>query len=220
MLIKKIELAIIVMLSILINDSEESDLERYMNLKIEDTPSIKRTDLPSEFSDKTFKIIEDFIKKTKNIDYEILIYFDYIEGEILKCKIGSKSNVKIIFEDDEFKGRHVASIHNHTKDMYTPPSDKNFGIFSRDWEDYELIAWVNGLWILTGKIYDPSLVHELQETSSKMFISSHYYCSRKFNDINEINEKCDKLYGKRLSKYINDKNNRNIQLIKKEYNHD
>ena len=128
------------MLSILINDSEESDLERYMNLKIEDTPSIKRTDLPSEFSDKTFKIIEDFIKKTKNIDYEILIYFDYIEGEILKCKIGSKSNVKIIFEDDEFKGRHVASIHNHTKDMYTPPSDKNFGIFSRDWEDYELIA--------------------------------------------------------------------------------
>ena len=210
MLIKKIELAIIVMLSILINDSEESDLERYMNLKIEDTPSINRTDLPSEFSYESFEIVDEFIRKTKNIDYEILLYFDYIEGEILKCKIVSASNGKLIFEDDEFKGMHVASIHNHTKDMYTPPSDKNFGIFSRYWEDYELIAGINGLWILTWKIHDVKLVHELQETSSKLFISSHSYCSRKFNNINEINEKCDNLYGKRLSKYINDKNNKNI----------
>ena len=79
------------------------------------------------------------------------MYFDYITGEILKCKIGSETKVELKFEENEFNGKHVASIHNHTKDMYTPPSDKNFAIFSRKWEDYELIAGINGLWILKAK---------------------------------------------------------------------
>ena len=57
------------------------------------------------------------LKKRKNIDFEILIYFDYIEGKILKCKLGSETNVKLKFDENEFKGKHVASIHNHTKDM-------------------------------------------------------------------------------------------------------
>ena len=57
-----------------------------MNLKIKDVPSIKRTDLPSEFSDEAFKIVDEFIRKTIDLNYEILIYFDYVEGKILKCK--------------------------------------------------------------------------------------------------------------------------------------
>lgn len=33
-------------------------------------------------------------------------------------------------------------------------------------------------------------------------------------------KKCDELYGKRLSNYINDKNIKEIQLTKLEYNND
>ncbi len=49
--------------------------------------------------------------------------------------------------------------------MYTPPSDKNFGIFSRKWEEYELIAANKCLWILKGKYVDLNLVKELRKKS-------------------------------------------------------
>lgn len=123
----------------LISDYETS-CEKYKKLKIKKNPSIKKSDLPFEFSDNTFNVVDEFIKKTIGIDYEILLYFDYITGEILKCKIGSKTNVELQFEENEFNGKHVASIHNHTKDMYTPPSDTNFGIFLREFEENEFIA--------------------------------------------------------------------------------
>ena len=39
----------------------------------------------------------------------------------------------------------------------------------------------------------------------------------KYDDWNEINDKCEEEYGYQLSKYINDKNIIDIQLSKKEY---
>ena len=127
--------------------NRETDFEKYKKLKINDDPSIRKTDLPNDFSTKAFEIVDEFIKKTIDLDYEILIFFDYITGEILKCKIGDENNVEIDFENEEFNGKHVASIHNHTKEMYTPPSDKNFGLLSRELEEYELIACINCIWI-------------------------------------------------------------------------
>lgn len=159
-------------------ESDKTDFEKYKKLKINNVPSIEKSDLPPEFGEKSFKIVDEFIKKTINLDYEILIYFDYITGDLLKCKIGTESSIEVQFKDREFEGKHVASLHNHTKDMYTPPSNKNFGIFSRSWEDYELIASNGGLWILKGKHVDKKLTEELQKTSSKLFISSHHYCSK------------------------------------------
>lgn len=219
MLIKKILLFIIKILMIQIT-SDENDLEKYQKLKIEDTSSIKTTDLPSEFSKEAFEIVDEFIKKTKNIDFEILIYFDYIEGKILKCKLGSETNVKLKFDENEFKGKHVASIHNHTKDMYTPPSDKNFGIFSREWEDFELIAGINKLWILKSKLKDEKLTFELKTSSSILFRIALESASLKYQNQDEIDDECDELYGKLLSNYINDKNINNIQLKQREYTHD
>jgi len=64
MLIKKILLLIIKILMIQIT-SDENDLEKYQKLKIEDTSSIKTTDLPYEFSKEAFEIVDEFIKKTK-----------------------------------------------------------------------------------------------------------------------------------------------------------
>ena len=75
---------ILVFLLALIFDSQ-SYLEEYEKLKIENVPSIKREDLPEEFNDVAFKTVDEFIRKTRNLDYEIMIYFDYMTGEILKC---------------------------------------------------------------------------------------------------------------------------------------
>ena len=187
------------------------------NWKLQMQHQSKNQILPSEFSDEAFKVVDEFIRKTIDLDYEIVIFCDYVTGETLKCKIGSENNVEIDYTDDEFNGHHVASIHNHTKDMYTPPSDKNFGIFSREWENYELIAANNCLWILKGKYVDLNLVKELRKKSMMLFTSSHHYCSRKYKNTEEINEKCDELYGKRLSKYINNKNINDIQLTKRRH---
>lgn len=105
----------------------------------------------------------------------------------------------------------MASIHNHTKDMYTPPSDKNFGIFSREWEDFELIAGINKLWILTSKLKDEKLTFELKTSSSILFRIALESASLKYQNQDEKDDECDELYGKLLSNY-NDKNINNIQL--------
>ena len=93
----------------------ENDCETYEKLEIKDVPSIDKSDLPEEFSDEAFKVVDEFIRKTIDIDYEILLFFDFITGEILRCKIGTERTVKLQFEDNEFDGKHVASIHNHGK---------------------------------------------------------------------------------------------------------
>ena len=207
-------------ITLMISDITDSDLEKYLKLENNNVASVKKSDLPSEFSDEAFKVVDEFIRKTADLNYEILIYFDYTTGEILKCKIGSTTNVKLNFEKNEFSKHSIASIHNHTKDMYTPPSDKNFGILSRDWEKYELIAGVNGLWILKCKIINEKLNFELKLISKIYFKIALTEARSKFDNIQKIDDECDEIYGKLLSKYINDKKLNSIQLTKKEYHHD
>ena len=201
-------------------EDNETDFEKYKKLELNDGPSIRKSDLPKDFSNKAFEIVDEFIKKIADLDYEILIFFDYMTGEILKCKRGGENNVEIDFENEEFNGKHVASIHNHTKEMYTLPSDKNFGILSREWEEYELIACINCIWILKGKIKDEKLTFELKIISNVLFNIALENATKIYRNQTEIDDKCDEQYGNLLSKYINDKNISKIQLEKKEYNHD
>lgn len=134
--------------------TESLDLacEKYRNLKCGDFPSIRRQDLPDEFSDLAFKTIDEFIKKTYNLSYECLIYFDYITGEIIRCMFGNFDSVELTFDDEEFKGYNVASLHNHPAGVFSPPSAKNFGILGRAFEDYELIASRDGFWIFKAEV--------------------------------------------------------------------
>ncbi len=217
---KKIVQMILNFLTIMITGNQSKSLEKYLKLEIKCNSLIRRDDLPSEFSDEAFNLVDEFIRKTIDLDYEILIIFDYVTGEIVKCTIGSETNVKITFDDDEFKGKKIASIHNHTKDMYTPPSDKNFGIFSREWEDYELIAGYNKLWILKAKLKDEKLTFDLKTSSNILFRIALESASLKYGNQDEIDDECDELYGKLLLNYINDKNIHNIQLEEKEYKYD
>ena len=76
------------------------------------------------------------------------------------------------------------------------------------------------MWILKGKLKDEEFASELREESLKIFISSLHYYNRKCKSEEKAFKKCDELYGKRLSNYINDKNIKDIQLSKKEYHDD
>ena len=73
-----------------------------------------------------------YLIKIINLNYEILLLFDYKTGEILKYKIGEKNIVKLNFKDNEFSKHNIATIHNHTKEMYTPPSTKTSEFFQEN----------------------------------------------------------------------------------------
>ena len=199
--------------------TESLDLacERYRNLKCGDFPSIRRQDLPDEFSDLAFITIDEFIKKTYNLSYECLIYFDYITGEIIRCAMGKLDGVDLTFDDEEFKGYNVASLHNHPEGVFSPPSGKNFGILGRAFEDYELIFSREIFWIFKAKTKDFALMWELNLASEELFYSIVQNCSNRYPDEELLDKMIDIRYGNHLSKYINDKNIKDIQLTKKEY---
>ena len=174
-------------------------------LKIEDVSSITRDDLPEEFGEGAFNTIDEFIKKTHNLDYEFVLYFDYSSGKIIKCVKGNENKVLMEFEDGEFEGYNIASIHNHSKGLLSAPSDINFGIFSRSFEEYELIAGFDSFWILKAKVVDKKLMYELNVYSRYISQASLEECSLRYNDAEMIAKMHDIKYGNQLLKYINDK---------------
>ena len=223
MKIKKIFLLLLIFVISSVNDnilhteSLDSACEKYRNLESGDFPSIKREDLPEEFSDLAFKTIDEFIKKTYNLNYECLIYFDYVTGEIINCAMGKLDGVKLAFQASDFEGYNIASLHNHPLDIFSPPSGKNFGILGRAFEDYELIVSMDGLWILKAKGEYLDLMIEFNIASDMFFHSIAQYCSKRYSDEKIRVKMINIRYGNQLLKYINDKNINDIQLTKKEY---
>jgi len=189
----------------------------YEKLKTASTSSIKREDLPDEFSIEAFRTVDEFIRKTKNMELECVMYFDYITGEILKFAMGEIDNVSIDFEEGEFENHHVASIYNHPKGVFSPPSGKNFGILLREFEKYELIVSFDNFWILKAKLVDEKLNLDLKIYSDLIFESCFDFAKRKYDDVEKANDICEIMYGVMLLNYINDKNINDIQLTKKEY---
>ena len=197
MYIKKILLIIIAILTLFAN-------KRYEKLEKDKKISIKLEDLPEEFTSESFETIVEFIQKTKNLEYECIMYFDYVSGQILKVATGEINEVKIRFKDGEFEGFNVASIHNHPQGVYSPPSDKNFTILMRDFEDYELIVGQSGLWILKAKGVDFQLNLDLKLSALMILNSCQEYTKNKY-PYPQSNKICDIMYGVMLSNYINDK---------------
>lgn len=212
MIYQNLILAICILFTLIKESNEDSNMKRYQKLKINSKKFIKKTDLPPEFSDLALETINEFIKKTSNLNLECGIFFDYITGEILKCAFGDEEHVILHYNEDEFIEKHVASIHNHIKTLLSPPSDKNFNILLRSFEDYECIASPDVLWILKAKSVNRHLAKDLNE--SALILKG---ISEKFSN-DEIDE--DKLYGKMLLNYINNKNIKNIQLQKREYEYE
>lgn len=218
MKIKNIIVCILVLLTNLVNVGV--DLTDYEKLKINNVASIKPSDLPSEFGEGAFKTVDEFIRKTAMLNYEWVIYFDFITGEILKCGKGEMNKVQIDFEDGEFEGHNVASLHNHPISAFSPPSGKNFGILKRDFEDYELISGKDWFWIFKAKGNHGEYLVKFNVASIELFKLARNYSNNFDLSGGQIEDICDEIYGDLLSKYINDKNINDIQLIKRMYNHD
>ena len=153
------------------------DFDEYKKLENKNVPLIKKEDLPEEFTQKAYSIIIDFIQKTKCLDYEWVIYFDYCTGEILRCVKGKDNQVRLYFEDDEFEGKHIVSMHNHPINAFSPPSGKNFNILLRAFEDYELIVGRDGLWILKAKRIHNDLIEDVREASFVYYILTLSRCA-------------------------------------------
>lgn len=202
------------LVSMLGNDSAH---EKYEKLKLEYNVSIKKECLPDEFGENAFKTVDEFVKKTFNLNYECLLYFDYVTGQIILCAIGKSDKVYVNYDNFEFDNFHVASIHNHPSNVFSPPSAKNFNILGRIFEDYELIASKDALWILKAKGNHKNLVNEFKIAANTFFNAIFDNCANRYNDMEMINRMCDVKYGNQLLKYINDKNINGIQLTKTEY---
>ncbi len=125
--------------------------------------------------------------------------------------------MEITFKDGEFDGHHVSSLHNHPEDILSAPSHKNFRIFERNFEDYELIVGFESFWILKAKGVHENFVGEANETSEILALTSFMTCAVRYDDEKIINKMHDVVYGGELLKYINNKNIKDIQLLKKEY---
>lgn len=179
----------------------KSDVDKYKQFEIKNVPSIRRSDLPNEFTDDSFKTVDEFIRKTANLNFECVIYFDYITGEVLKCAIGKLDEVILNFDIDEFKGKHIASIHNQPPYVFSPPSAKNFGILMRNFEDFELIASKNELWIFKSKCVDEKLMLELNIASIELFNSAWEQANTLDLNENLTDDYCDFLYGMFISIY-------------------
>lgn len=191
---------------------KDQDFLKYCHFDVDwDIDSISAEDLPSDFSSKAVKLVDLFRRKTVNLPYECLLFFDYKTGEIIYCFVEETLEGQInnqIYES-YFDNHHVASIHNHPKGFLSAPSGQNFQILEIENEDYELICGYDEFWILEAKgVFDVSVVEKIRKKACDIYFNS-------FSGDNNylINE----LYGEFLKNYINNKIEDNIKLTKVRY---
>lgn len=133
----------------------DSEYARYRHLPINwSIPPITKDDLPEEFSPQAVKTVDMFRRKTIDLPYECMLYFDYISGDIVSCSFSNQNSpneVKGIIYPYLLKNMHIASIHNHPVQYGSPPPGKNFEMLGLEFEEFELIFSREELWILESR---------------------------------------------------------------------
>ena len=191
----------------------------YKRLKIDESAkSINPRDLPNDFCDEACRIVDEFHRKTFNEKVEWMLYFDYATGEIIYCWKSENSNVEVDLDRTYLKHKRIASIHSHTKNLYSFPSPENFDILENEFEDYEIVTSVDVFWTIEFK----GNVDNVSRKDFQQKIGEYMYS--KMLSIGLENNPCDinivteKIIGNYLLKEI-DKDIQGINLIlnKKEY---
>ncbi|SDA71856.1 hypothetical protein [Methanobrevibacter millerae] len=189
---------------------QDQEFLKYIHLDVDwDVDSISAEDLPDEFSSHAVKLIDLFRRKTANLPYECMLYFDYKTGQIIYCFIGDNERGRVRGEiyEEHFEGMNVASIHNHPEGFLSPPSGTNFQILEIKNEKYELICGYDEFWILEAEgTFDSKVVDDIRKNTSYFYFNSFKY-------ENQVN----KTYGEFLVRYINDEVKDNIKLIRVRY---
>lgn len=153
---------------------KDQEFLKYCHLDVDwDIPSISSEDLPDEFCQKSIKLVDLFRRKTVHLPYECMLFFDYKTGEIIYCFVEDNLDGRIREEIYEihFKGKNVASIHNHPKGFLSAPSGENFQILEMENEDYELICGYDEFWILEAKgVFDKEVVEEIRSETRTLYL--------------------------------------------------
>ncbi|MBQ2654385.1 MAG: hypothetical protein IJF83_12590 [Methanobrevibacter sp.] len=188
-----------------------SDVEfaRYRCLSINwSLPQLTEKDLPPDFSKKAVKTVDMFRRKTYSLDYECMIYFDIETGNIVFCNFSNENKPDAVTGEiygDALKNMHIASVHNHPKQYYSPPSGKNFEMLGIQFEEYELILSEKELWILESKevIFNDEVIEDIRNNAEDYFDSiledSYNIFEKNYLIIDNINY----LYGNFLLDYLN-----------------
>ena len=189
---------------------QDQEFLKYIHLDVDwDVDSISAEDLPGEFGPHAVKLVDLFRRKTANLPYECMLYFDYKTGQIIYCFIGNESGrVRGEIYEEHFKNFNVASIHNHPKGYLSAPSGKNFQILEIKNEKYELICGYDEFWILEAEgTFDSDVVDDIKKELTG------FYNSILVVDNIDLNS----TYGDYLLNYINHEIKYNIKLTKVRY---
>lgn len=198
--------------------NDEEWLE-YRRLKIDySVKSVDPDDLPEDFCEEACRLVDEFHRKTLNENVEWMLYFDYTTGEVIYCWKGEKGKIDGDFNKMDLDGKHITSIHSHTKGLYSFPSPDNFDILGNEFEDYEIITSLNVFWIVefkgfvdktTRKRFQQDIGEDMSSTISTIRILCSPYS---VNDITE--EVIGNYLTNEIDKQIQDIN---LILVKKEY---
>lgn len=198
----------------------DSDYAKYRHLPINwSIAPITAEDLPKEFSTQAVKTVDMFRRKTFDLPYECMILFDYKTGNIISCSFSEDSEddtVKNIVYPDLIRTMHIASVHNHPNQYFSPPSSNNFQMLGFEFEDFELIFAKNELWILESreKVFSDEEIDIIRENANKYFDACVENVNCDFESGYLLIDNLDKCYGDRLLKYINNNFN-NILLVRR-----
>ena len=181
--------------------------------------SLTCEDLPCEFSQKAVRLVDVFRRKTIDLDYEVMLIFDYVTSEIIYCFVNDfEEGDYVQGEVDEkiFNGKHIAVVHNHPIEYGSPPSDENFQILSLVFQDFEILSSWDGIWIIESK----GVISESEILDIKNKIKQIYDYSSEISENMDLDEeniifKTDEIYGKLLLEYISN-HHLNIKLSKRE----
>ena len=198
---------------------KDNEFIHYRNLPVNwQIKSVTSDDLPKEFSRNAVKIVDLFRRKTIDLDYEVMLIFDYNTGELVYCFVNEDDGDEVSGQVDEniFHGKNIAIIHNHPKNYGSAPSCENFQILSLNFQDYEILSSWDGIWTIESKDSLPfneieNIKHKIQEFYgySWEIVENCGFCEE------EMIVKSDELFGRLLLRFINN-SHLNIKLTKKE----
>ncbi|WP_298522358.1 hypothetical protein [uncultured Methanobrevibacter sp.] len=194
------------------------EYERYRHLPVNwDLSPVTNEHLPDEFSQKAVNTIDMFRRKTYDLKCECLIYFDIQTGNIVSCNFSDDepNEVNAVIYSKCLKGMHIASIHNHPHQYYSPPSGKNFEMLGKEFEEYELISTKNELWILESKeiVFSDEVIQDIRNNADESFESYLRETNVELEKGHQVIDNVDRDYGIYLLNYLNNEFE-NIKLRK------
>lgn len=201
----------------------DSEYARYRYLPINwPLPPLTKEDLPKEFSPQAVKTVDMFRRKTIDLPFECMLYFDYKSGNIVSCNFSdtnSPNEVKGIIYPYLLKRMNIASIHNHTIQYSTPPSGKNFEMLSLEFEEFELILSKDELWILESReeVFSSQKINQIRDKIDYNYESIFSDINSEFVEGYVVIDEFNKRYGDFLLNYLNKEYN-NIKLSRRYLN--